>query len=272
MRPDQRDIPEWLQTPQRYQPVADRDSFVSRNLLAVTSVLARFRLDDGHSGRLSPTAGSKVVLGLTCILLTSLARNHLFVLFVLAGVLARASLLPPRALARVAAGSGAAAGLTLLVMAPATLLGQPQSALSLATKSLVCVAITLIVSVTTAPSDLTHLLRRMGVPGIAILTVDLALRSIVCLGETAGEVLAALSLRSVGRNRRKQSSMGGVGGVVLLKAGRSAQDTHDAMRCRGFDGEYRVARHDMRPGWPDVACLVLLSLLLALFLYLQKVI
>ena len=179
MRPDQRDIPEWLQTPQRYQPVADRDSFVSRNLLAVTSVLARFRLDDGHSGRLSPTAGTKVVLGLACILLTSLARNHLFVLLVLAGVLARAALLPPRALARVTAGSGAAALLTLVVMAPAALLGQPQSALALATKSLVCVAVTLVISVTTPPSDLTHLLRRVGVPGIAILTVDLALRSIV---------------------------------------------------------------------------------------------
>lgn len=266
------DIPEWLQTPESYQPAADHDGFVTRNLLAVASTLARFRLDDGHETRFSPTAGSKVVLGLTCILLTSLARNHLFVLFVLAGVLARASLLPPRALARVAAGSGAAAGLTLLVMAPAALLGQPQSALTLATKSLVCVAITLIVSVTTAPSDLTHLLRRVGIPSIAILTVDLALRSIVCLGETAGEVLAALNLRSVGRNRRKQSSMGGVGGVVLLKAGRSAQDTHDAMRCRGFDGEYQVAWHHTKPGMADIACLALLALLVTLFLYLQKVI
>ena len=96
----------------------------------------------------------------------------------------------------------------------------------------------------------------------------LTLRGIVTLGETASEVLTALRLRSVGRNPDKRSSMGGVGGVVLLKAGRAAQDTYDAMRCRGFDGAYRMGA-DVRLRPIDAVYAALFALLTILFAYTQ---
>ena len=265
-----RDIPDWLYASEQYQPDASRDGFVTRNILSVSSVLAFFRLDDGKAMPLSPSAPVKLLFALGCILLTSLSHNYFFVLIMLAGVLVRACLLPRVALSRMMAGSATAAGITLLVMLPATLLGQPRSALMLATKAFITTGLVLTVALTTPVADLTHALRRFGMPSIAILTIDLALRSIVRLGETASEVLTALRLRSVGRNKDRSATMGGVGGVVLLKAGRSAQETYDAMTCRGFDGTYRIGS-DERLKAADLVWSALLVLLALAFLYLQGV-
>lgn len=261
-------LPAWLTEPEGYEPSGDRDGFASKSLLAVTSMLARFRLDDGRAARISPSPPLKLAMGLSAILLTSLSRNYLFVLIVLGCVLARACLLPQRALTRVAAGAGIAGATTFLVMLPAALLGQPQSALTLAGKALVCTGIALTVALTTPQARLTAALRSFGVPGLAIMTVDLALRSIVRLGETAAEVLTALTLRSVGRNRHKGETLGGVAGIVLVKAAKAAADTHDAMVCRGFDGSYHGGD---RPGLRaiDLVWMCGLAALVALFFVCQ---
>ncbi len=261
-------LPSWLAEPQTYEPTGDRDGFIAKSMLSVTSVLAQLRLDGVAASALSPSAPVKLVFALACILMVSLSRNFAFVLVVLAGVLLRAALMPRAALARLASVAGLAAALTLVLMLPAVLLGQPRSAILMAGKALVSTGIAMEVALSTPAAELTGALARFRVPDIVILTLDLALRSIVQLGETALEALVALRLRSVGRNPDKRGAMGGVGGVVLLKAASASQQTFDAMRCRGFEGEYAFER---TRGWrrADAAWLVLLALLVATFAWLE---
>lgn len=261
-------VPTWLMSTEGYQPQRDQDGFITKSVLSVSSVLARLRLDDGAATPLSPTAPVKLVFGLACILLTSLSHNFVFVLVMLACVLVRACLLPQSALARVVATAGGAALLALVIMLPATLLGQPQAALTMAVKALVSTGVAMEIALSTPSAQLTGALRAFGIPNLVILTFDLALRSIVRLGEVALEVLTALSLRSVGHNQRKGASMGGVGGVVFIKASEAAQQTHDAMRCRGFEGSYDGAG-TWHPRAIDALWILVLIALIALFVYLQ---
>lgn len=262
------DLPAWLAEPQAYDPPRDRDAFIARSMLAVTSVLAHFRLDDGKATRLSPSAPTKLLVGLALILLTSLARNYLFVLVMLACVLVRVAALPSRKLARVSAVAAGAAALSFVVMLPAILLGQSHSALLVGTKVLVSVGIAMTVALTTPFNEITAALRVAHVPSLLVMTVDLALKNIVTLGKVALEILTSLRLRSVGRNRDKAASMGGVAGVLMLKTKEAADVTYASMTCRGFDGEY-VTR---RGGWwrpVDAAWLAALVAVVALFVYLQ---
>ena len=154
-------------------------------------------------------------------------------------------------------------------MVPAAFFGQPHSTVLLSVKMLVSVSIALTMAVTTPYNQLTSALRTFRVPSLFILTMDLALKNIVRLGEVALEVLTALKLRSVGRNARKGDAVGGVSGVVFLKSKESAEVTFDAMRCRGFDGEYET--HAKGPARPAVdACWIcLIACLAAAFMYLQ---
>ncbi len=269
--PGDRGLPEWLTRDEGYVPPRERGSFVAKSILSLTGVLARMRLDDGQAVPLSPSAPLKLVLGLVVILLTSLSRNYVFVLAALGLALVRAALLPARALRRTATVAGLAAALTFVVMLPATFLGQAHSAVLLGTKALVTTSVAMEVTLSTPAGRLTRALRELRVPAMAILTLDLALRSIVDLGRVATELLCALRLRSVGRDHDKRSSIGGVGGVLLLKAGRSAAETADAMACRGFDGSYDVASEPPSPHQRavDAAWLLGMAVLLALFFYLQ---
>ena len=261
-------VPGWLLEQQDYEPLRDHDRFIARSMLSITGVLSHFRLDDGEPGRFSPSAPAKLLFGLGCILLTSLSTNYFFTLAILACVLVRLCLLPGRQLRRVAGVAFGAAAFTFLLMLPAALLGQQHSSLLIATKVLISVSVAMMVALTTPFNQLTAALRVFHVPNLVILTIDLALKSIVRLGDVALEVLTALRLRSVGRNDRKGDAIGGVGGVVFLKANEAAQATYDAMACRGFEGEYAPPRE--RP-WRaiDLAWLAAFALILAAFLYLQ---
>lgn len=262
-------LPEWLLATEDYKPPRDHEGFITRSGLAIASVLSRLRLDDGQSTPLSPSAPIKLVMGLVLVLLVSLSANFAFVLAVLACLLARVALLPTTALRKVPSVALPAAGLTALLMLPAALLGQAQSTLLVGTKVLVSVGIVLTVALSTSAHELTGALRTFHVPNLAIMTLDLALKSVVSLGNVALEVLLSLRLRSVGRNDAKGSSLGGSGGIVLLKAQRAAEDTADAMRCRGFEGEYptTTGNHLRRI---DLAWGIALALTFVLFLYLER--
>lgn len=264
-------VPSWLLAIQNYEPLPDRDRFIAKSMLSITGVLAQFHLDDGIASKMSASAPTKLLFGLGCLLLTSLSHNFLFVLIVLAGALARLCLMPSKQLRRIAAVACGAAGLTFLVMLPAALLGQQQSSLLMATKVFISVSIAMMVALTTPFNQMTAALRTFRVPNLVILTIDLAMKSIVQLGGVALEVLTALRLRSVGRNANKRESLGGVGGVVFLKTNEAAQDTYDAMTCRGFEGEYPVP-HTRQWRAVDLAWLAAFIALLALFIYLQTVI
>lgn len=261
-------LPDWLLEEACYTPPKDRDSFILKSSASVAGVLAHFRLDDGQEADLAPSAPAKLIFGFCCILMTSLSTNFFFTLVMLGLVLVRLCLLPAAALKRAVSVALVAGVMSFCIMLPAVLLGQSHSAVLIATKVVVSVGICMTVALSTPFSKITAALRVFHVPDLVILTIDLALKNIVGLGTVALEVLGSLRLRSVGRNNHKTTSMGGVSGVVFMKAGRSAQDTFDAMRCRGFEGEYRTTRSNpfrLR----DLALLAVGLVLFGLFIYLQ---
>lgn len=269
--PNTREIPDWLVDPQVYEPLHDRSTFAAKSMLSLAAVLRQMRLDDGRSSSLSPTAPVKLALALGAIILNSLAANLMVTLVLLAFVLVRAALLPRHALARAAAVAGAAATLAFLIALPAALLGQPASAVRLGLKALVSTGLAMEVALTTPAAELTGALRSFRVPNLVIMAIDLALRNIVRLGDCALETLIALTLRSVGRDTDKRASMGNVGGTLFVRASKAAADTYDAMRCRGFEGEYDGgARARLRAA--DAAWICSFILFLALFLHLEGIV
>ena len=269
--PNTREIPDWLVDPQVYEPLHDRSTFAAKRMLSLAAVLRQMRLDDGRSSSLSPTAPVKLALALGAIILNSLAANLMVTLVLIAFVLVRAALLPRHALARAAAVAGAAAMLAFLIALPAALLGQPASAVRLGLKALVSTGLAMEVALTTPAAELTGALRSFRVPNLVIMAIDLALRNIVRLGDCALETLIALTLRSVGRDTDKRASMGNVGGTLFVRASKAAADTYDAMRCRGFEGEYDGGtRARLRAA--DAAWICSFIIFLALFLHLEGIV
>lgn len=229
-------LPPWLATGEQYVASNDHDGYIVKTLLDLVGLLSRFR--QVHIAKQHGNAA--IILGCTLglILLVSLSRNFFFVLLLFAFVLIRLCLLDTARMKAAILPACTATVFTALIMIPALFLGQTKSLLNMTVRVFTCTGLLSIVSVTVRWNRLTEGLRFYRLPSIFIFTLDITLKFISLLGETALETLQALRLRSVGKNREKGRSLGGVLGMTLLHAKELSEELYGAMQLRGFDGEY----------------------------------
>ena len=131
-----------------------------------------------------------------------------------------------------------AAALSALILLPSVFMGSPRSMMTVSIKVFTSVGLIGLLAATTEWNKITASLAKFHVPGVFIFTLDITLKYIVLLGNISAELLNALTLRSVGKNRKKSESVSGVLGVTYLKSREMADEMYQAMVCRGFDGEY----------------------------------
>jgi len=85
-------------------------------------------------------------------------------------------------------------------------------------------------------------LARMRLPRVFVLQLLFTYRYLHVLIEEAGRMIRAHALRSPRGKGVQPGAWGSLGGQLLLRTLDRAQRIHQAMLCRGFDGEIRLAR------------------------------
>lgn len=270
-------LPAWLDPSAAagYVPPRDRDAFVRNNLLRVVSTLAAFDMRPHGTCPMARAyarvaAPVRLVGVVALVAMVSAARNMAFVWLVLAGLLACVAMRPAREIRALCGPALALAVISVLLMVPAALLGQPGAPVRMAVKSFVTCCLVLGLARSTGAHGLVAAARTLGLPATAALVCDLAIRDLALLGRTAAELSESLACRSVGRNADKTASAAGVMGVTFIKAHGLAQAQAEAMVCRGLDaGEAPAPVARERLGVGDVAYALLVVVLLATFLWLE---
>lgn len=262
-------LPDWVYKKEEYSPSSDRDFFISRSILRILQILLQVREQPQVQQRTKVQAGGKLVLLFLVILLTTNARTGAFLLLVFSGELVLLCQLSSARLLRIFRLAGAAAFFSFCVLLPSDFWGNQQGFLLLTGKSFLTVTAVALVAETSSWNALTAGLRFFRLPQLFILTLDLALKYIVLLGEISLQMLYALKLRSIGRNRQKSRAVSGVLGNTFLKSKEWSEETWQAMCCRGFTGEYQTSGSALYQG--QLSCLLCALLLLALFIYIEGV-
>jgi cobalt/nickel transport system permease protein len=241
-------IPTWLAARERYEPRRDRARYLEKSLLSLLGVLAALRERRGEGrGRERLRPELKLVLTFALILAVSLSRSGLFLETSAALELCALCLLPARAIAGILKRALMAALFASLIFLPAFLSGLCPKLFALLAKILLSVLAAALFSATTPWPSVTEAFAALRVPDLFVLTLDLTVKYISLLGGLALNMLYALKLRSVGRNRAKMSSLAGVAGTLFLKSREAAEAQYQAMECRGFAGTYRITRQSGRP-------------------------
>lgn len=262
------EIPDWMLEEEVYEPKKDRERFISGSLLKLMSILSNAREDGSiRIGGTSPSV--KVLCTLYLLILTACSRNAFFSYCVLAGCLVRYCILPGRYLRRIIRSGAAAAAFSMLLMLPAVFMGQPNTMLTVSLKVFISVSLIACLAATTPWNRLTETFHMFHIPDLFIFTFDLTLKYIVILGDLCVNILTALRLRSVGRNRNKKESFSGVLGHVFIRSREMAEEMYGAMQCRGFEGEYHSIRKK-RFRWADLLYALLAAAVTAAFWYLER--
>jgi cobalt/nickel transport system permease protein len=133
------------------------------------------------------------------------------------------------------------------------------AAVTLGLKTLAIVMLALVV-LGTAPLHVTlHAARRLHAPGLLVQLTLLTYRYIFLLVDEFHRLRTALRVRGF-RNRMSRHSyrtIGRVTGTLLVRGAERAERVAQAMRCRGFDGRFRVLS-EFRTRVTDVLLFVLI--------------
>ena len=105
---------------------------------------------------------------------------------------------------------------------------------------LTVMAVLILVSTTPVPK-VAHELIRIRVPKIFVIQMMLTYRYISVLIEETSNMITAYHMRSPKQKGIVMSHMGNFAGQLLLRSFGKADRIYYAMKCRGFDGEYRFA-------------------------------
>lgn len=234
-------MPEWLLKNENYTPVKDKDSFINKSILSLFGLIARIKAQDSKpKDMFDVQAVFRVLFTLLLIVLLSLSRSFTFVLIVMAYVLVLLAMMPARDIVAILKVSIIMTLFTFVILLPAAFYGNTYSFSMIPPKVFATITAVNILSHATRWNNIISALKRFRVPDLIIFVLDITLKYIVMLGEFTLDMLYALKLRSVGRNREKVTSLSGVAGTMFIKSRIMAEEMYGAMACRGFTGEYKV--------------------------------
>ena len=261
--------PDWLlKTETRARP-KDRAIFLRKTSDALAYALKTARRVDEpeRRGAFRFSTQMKLALALTIVTLVPIARNFAFVEIVCCALLLYLSTLDAKRLARVLAAPLQATLLSLVILAPSLLWGQTRALIATPCKTFATTTALALLAYSTNWNRFTCAFKSFGTPDAVIFIFDLTLKYVVVLCEISLETLEAARLRSVGRNRRKARTIGGIAGTAFLRAQKFSQEQFDAMTCRCFSGKYKRFHAPFRKA--DLLGALLVLAILALFVYLE---
>ncbi|MGI6107817.1 MAG: energy-coupling factor transporter transmembrane component T family protein [Lachnospiraceae bacterium] len=212
----------------------------------------------------------RIAAAFLVILLCALSQNAFFTVSIIAVLLARLAAMEASAIASVLKRMALPVLFTMVLMLPAVFLGNPRSMLTVTMKVFESLLVLGILNEELSWKEITGSLESLHLSGIAVMTLDTAIRFLVILGRFANRMSEAVSLRRVGKKNWRNAGTGGILGTVFLKSQQMSARTSEAMRCRCFDGKYQ--HHGKRkPGAADACYALLIPLLVIWFLYTSRV-
>jgi cobalt/nickel transport system permease protein len=161
----------------------------------------------------------------------------------------------------------AALVLLALFAAPLALMGRAGEAILLVGKGTTILLLSLVL-LTTAPVETTlHAAHALRVPGLLVQIALLSYRYIFLLGDELARLRIALRLRGF-RNAagwHSYRTVGNLAGTLMVRGSDRAERVAQAMRCRGFDGQFRSLT-EFHTTLADVLAFALLAMLAVLVL------
>lgn len=265
------DMPGWLLKDERYCPQTDKDTFINKSILSVLSILSRIRAQSiCKSAKYSVNATFKVAFTFMLILLISFSRNFTFIVIINIYLISTLCLMDADVIVKILKISFVTTFFTFVVLVPSAIWGSSFNTIMITTKEFATITAVSILSHSTRWNSITGALKCFFVPNIFIVVLDITIKYIVMLGDFALNMLYALKLRSVGKNKSKNTSVSGIAGTIFIKSKEMAEDMYAAMECRGFTGEYNVY-NGFRFNIADVIYIVINIGIIITFMYFERI-
>ena len=231
---------EWLFKKENYIPMKDNDSFINKTIMHFIGLLGKIKkekvVENGFLYNINPML--KLVSTIILIILLSISKESTYIYVIGTYFLVQLATIDGKLVKKIFLLSISIPIFTFIMLIPSMIMGNIHNNLMIILK----IAITLIginiLSNTTAWHDITKTFKLLFISDLFILVFDITIRYIYLLGEFSLQMLYALKLRSVGKNKNKLKDITSIIGNLFFKTKTMGEDMYSAMECRGFTGEY----------------------------------
>ena len=234
----QNTVPEWLFLKESYVPKKDHDNFIKRTEKAILKVFSKFRFAPVRRKKELLPAELKLVLMLVLLLAISLSKTGGQLLVIAAFVFLLEAFQSGEILKRIFKGALMASIFTLVIVTPNFFVTKSYKPLMLVIKVFFSVSSVYLFHLTTEWNRITRGLKRLHVPSVFLFVLEMAIKYIGILGEVSLNMVEALLVRSIGKNRKKYETMSSILGTTYLKSREISEEMFEAMECRGFTGDF----------------------------------
>ena len=250
-------MPEWLLKKDHYVPSIEKNTFINKSILSILKVLTKFKYNAKYkSNRFGVNTITKFISAILLIILVALSRSLGFIIIIDVYLLLIISLLNAEEIIHIFKLAIVVTIFTLIIFLPSFLMGNTNNSILIVIKTITTVTAVNITSSITQWNDITKTLKLFFIPDIFILVLDITIKYIVIFGEFSLNMLYALKLRSVGKNKNKTTSLSGIIGTMFIKSKEMAEEMYGAMECRGFTGEYKLhSKYKFRLN--DILCIII---------------
>lgn len=231
---------DWLFKKEEYQALSDKDLFINKTIYSITKLLKLIKKnkheDSGFLSKVNPVL--KLLSTIVLIAFLSISRVDIYTYLVTAFFLVLLATVDGKLVKKIVFLSITIPMFTLIVSIPSMFFGNVHNSLIIVLKIAVgLVGINLLAN-TTQWHDVTKAFKFLFISDLFILVFDITIRYIYLLGEFSLDMLYALRLRSVGRNKKKLAALSSIMGNLFFKTKVVGEEMYSAMECRGFTGEY----------------------------------
>lgn len=266
MTENQIELPEWMKETEEYVPLKDDSSFVEKTSKQMYRLLAKIKGQTTWPQEREISAAITLFGLLLTVFLTVIARNRAFPFLVFCVMLVLTAGYDGKRIRAILSETLLGIFFALLFTLPAAMGGEIDTMYRMTQKTAVTVMAVALVNHILHWNRICASISRLPFLDTFLFVFDLTIRYLVILGRICKQLLEAFTLRSIGRNTDKKAGIGGILGVTYLKSMRMAQETHQAMQCRGYDEKYRYYTKHKWSGY-DVFLVGLLVLEVVFFFW-----
>lgn len=229
-------LPSWLSEKENYEPIKDRSIFIDRTLLNIGSTLKRFDYKNVYDTKTNPSIFLLFIL--ITILTLSLSENSLYLYTILAFLIIRLALFNSEIISNVLSKTIKGLIVSIVILLPSLFMGYLNTFININLKVFISLTMISLFNCLYSTSQITTAFRSLKIANLFIYIIDITIKYIVLFSRTCSELLQCLKCRTIGKINRKDKAVGNIAGNLFIKSQHESKEMLEAMKCRGFNGEY----------------------------------
>ncbi|WP_455539851.1 energy-coupling factor transporter transmembrane component T [Terrisporobacter sp.] len=232
------EIPQWLESDEDYKLNDKKDGYITKNLRRFDKLVKLMQRERIYNYANGINASLKILSLILTIVLITLSKDIYQIWICMLFITLQIALNPGEIIIDILKKSVLTFIFPLIVFAPYALYAPAGTVINYYLKIFIIMLEVQIFVASTTVYSIGQALKQLHCPDVIIFIMDIVIKYLNFSTYLMCDILQAINMRSIGRDNKKYTTIGGIFTNVFNKVKRCSEELYTAMECRGFTDTY----------------------------------